>query len=82
MDLDKMKSSWRQAGTNIKSQDELLTLTKFGGQPGIRNIRIKFLTEFILLLIFMLIYYNAFDGDLKPLWVNIILIGLIIFYRM
>lgn len=74
MELDNLKSNWKKTGTGKKSQDELLMMTKVKNHPNIRRMRIKFMIETILIIAFMAVYYDGFDGDTKPLWANLLLV--------
>jgi hypothetical protein len=42
--------------------------------PQLKRIRTKLIIEAILLIVFLAVYHNIFDGATKPLWVNILLI--------
>ena len=75
MELDKLKSTWDQSSTGKKSQNELLIMTKVKNHPTIKKMKLKFLIEAILLIVFIAVYYDGFDGETKPLWANLLLIG-------
>ncbi len=75
MDFDNLKSNWKKAGQGKKDQKELLTMTKIKNHPNINRIKIKFIIETILIIVFLAVYYDAFDGATKPLWANLLLIG-------
>lgn len=74
MEFDSIKSNWKKAGIGIKAQDELLMMTKVKNHPHIIKIRIKLIIEAILIIVFLSVYYNMFDGATKPLWANLLLI--------
>ena len=73
MELNDLKSNWQNAGQASKSEAELLNMAKINHHPSLKKIRIKLIAETIFLLIFLVIYYDWFDGDKKPLYANIIL---------
>lgn len=73
MELNDLKSNWQNAGRTSKSEAELLNMAKITHHPSLRNIRIKLIAETIFLLAFLVIYYDWFDGDKKPLYANIVL---------
>ncbi len=75
MEFDNLKSDWKKTGPRNKSQDELLMMTKIINHPYIKRIRIKFFIEATLLITFLVLYYDGFDGATKPLWANLLLIG-------
>jgi hypothetical protein len=80
MEFNKLKSNWKKAGVGLKDQNELLMMTKIKNHPDIKRIRIKFIIETILIIVFLAVYYDGFDGATKPLWANILLIGSTIAY--
>ena len=80
MELDNLKSDWKKTGLGKKNQNELLMMTKIKNHPAIKRIRIKFIIETILILAFLVVYYDGFDGATKPLWANVLLIGATIAY--
>lgn len=75
MELDNLKSNWKKAGARKKNQNELLMMTKIKNHPDIRRIKIKFIIETIIIIAFLVIYYDGFEGANKPLWANLLLIG-------
>ncbi len=75
MELDNLKSNWKKTGIGKKNQSELLMMTKIKNHPNIKRIRIKFIIETILLIVFSIVYYDGFDGATKPLWANLLLIS-------
>lgn len=80
MELDNLKSNWKKAGVGKKDQNELLMMTKIKNHPDIKRIRTKFIIETILIIVFLAVYYDGFDGANKPLWANLLLIGATISY--
>ncbi len=75
MEFENLKSNWKKAGIGKKEQEELLMMTKIKNHPTIKRIRVKFIIEAILIIVFLAVYYDGFDGDTKPLWANLLLIG-------
>jgi len=80
MELHDMKSNWQQAGGDFKSEADLLNMTKITHHPTLKKIRIKLIAETIFLLLFLIIYYDWFDGDKKPLYANILLVAGLLLY--
>lgn len=74
MELDNLKSNWKKVGVGKKGQNELLMMTKIKNHPNIHKIRIKFIIEAILIIVFLAAYYDAFDGANKSVWMNLLLI--------
>jgi len=75
MEIDNLKSNWKKAGQGKKNQTELLMMTKINNHPKLKRIRLKLIIETILILVFLAVYYDGFDGATKPLWANMLLIG-------
>ncbi|UZR97966.1 hypothetical protein [Chondrinema litorale] len=73
MEFDDLKSNWQQSGGSSKSQKELEMMTKVKNHPQLKRIKLKLISETVLLIGFLTMYYNAFDGDQKPVWLNILL---------
>ena len=73
MELDNLKSNWKKVGFGKKGQNELSMMTKIKNHPNIKKIRIKFIIETILIILFLAVYYDGFDGATKPLWANLLL---------
>ena len=74
MELENIKSHWQNTGKGKKNQTELLMMTKIKNHPKIKRIRVKLIIEAILLIVFLAVFYEGFDGAFKPLWANILLI--------
>jgi hypothetical protein len=75
MEFENLKSNWKKAGVGKKDQKELLMMTKIKNHPDIKRIRIKFIIETFLIIVFLAVYYDGFDGANKPLWANLLLIA-------
>lgn len=75
MELDKLKSNWKQAGQGKKNQTQLLMMTKIKNHPNLSRMRIKLIIETNLIIVFLVFYCDSFDGAAKPFWTNFLLIG-------
>jgi hypothetical protein len=80
MELFELKSKWQNAGNDLKNETDLLSMTKITSHPTLKKIRMKLITETIFLLIFLVIYYDWFDGDKKSISTNIFLIVSVLSY--
>jgi len=80
MELNDLKSNWQNAGGTFKSEADLLNMTKITYHPSLKKIRIKLIVESIFLLLFLVIYYDWFDGDKKPFYANMILVTGLLLY--
>lgn len=80
MELNDLKDDWKNAGGELKSETDLLRMTRLVNSPSIKKIRTKLVMETIILVFFLFIYYDWFDGDKKPLYANLSLVlGLILY---
>lgn len=75
MNLESIQSNWNQAGAAPKSREELQRITRLRKHPLVNRIRIQFVIEALLLIAFVVVYYDAFDGHTKPLWTNGLLVA-------
>ncbi len=80
MELDDFKSNWQKAGDRLKTEAELLSMTKLTHHPTLKKIRQKLLIESVLLTFFLLVYYDGFDGHQKPFYANAFLVVSILLY--
>jgi hypothetical protein len=80
MELTMLKSTWKNAGENVKSEADLQRMTRVANHPSLRKIRIKLLVEVISLTVFLFVYRDAFDGDQKPFIANLFLVSSIVLY--
>jgi hypothetical protein len=80
MELNDLKSVWKEAGKTSKSEADLYQMTKITNHPSLKKIRTKLIFETIGLVSFLLIYYNWFDGDKKPLYANLLLVAAILLF--
>lgn len=80
MELNDLKSDWKNAGEDFKSEADLLIMTKIANHPSIKKIRTKLIIEAVVLLFFLFIYYDWFDGDKKPFYANLsLVVGLLLY---
>ncbi|MEO7978680.1 hypothetical protein [Flavobacterium sp.] len=80
MELNDLKSDWKNAGKNFKSEADLLLMTKIANHPSIKKIRTKLIIETVVLLFFLFIYYDWFDGEKKPFYANLsLVVGLLLY---
>ena len=80
MELTELKSAWQNVNSSVKNETELQKMTKIAHHPSLKKIRTKLIAEVIGLALFSLVYYDWFDGDQKPLYVNLLLVSSLILY--
>lgn len=74
MELDQLKSTWNKAETPAKTSEELKAMLLESRHPVLKEIRKQFIIEIAGWSAFLLCYYTMFDGDQKPVLINIILV--------
>ncbi len=80
MELNDLKSGWQNAGGAFKSEKDLQRMTRMVNHPSIKKIRTKLVIETIILVFFLFIYYDWFDGDKKPFYANLsLVVGLLLY---
>ena len=82
MDFDHIQANWKKASTGNKSQRELWMMTQINQQPQIRRLKIKLIIEAMAIGVFLIAFYDGFDGQEKPLWATIFLIAAAAIYIM
>ena len=82
MELNDLKSGWQQAGGAHKTEADLQNMTKVKNHPALKKIRKKLVIETVLLTFFLFIYYDWFDGDRKPLFINLLLVSSVLLIIM
>jgi hypothetical protein len=80
MELNELKSGWQNAGGNYRTEADLERMTKLNHHPTLKKIRTKLIIETILLSFFLVVYYDWFDGDKKPLYANLLLFAGVLLY--
>ncbi|MCH5716072.1 hypothetical protein [Niabella hibiscisoli] len=80
MELNELKSGWKNAGGYLRTEEELGKMTKMMNHPVIKRIKTKLLIQTVALLAFLFVYYDWFDGDKKPLYANLALVTGLVLY--
>lgn len=80
MDIDELKNTWQNAGTINTAQQHALIKSALNNNPNSKRMKLRHTFEAVCLMIFLAVFYGAFDGDMKPLWVNIQLVSAVLFY--
>lgn len=74
MELDELKHAWGKIETPIKSTVDIKLLLSENKHPVLKKIRMQLTIEIIGWSVFLICYYTMFDGNHKPIWINITLI--------
>ncbi len=75
MENDALKSAWQHTGIPRKSTADLESAMKESNHPVLKDIRRQLMFETVGFTLFLLVYYDFFDGDRKPLYANLALVG-------
>lgn len=73
MELNELKSGWQNAGGNYRTEADLERMTKLNKHPALKRIRTKLIIQTSMVSLFLIVYYDWFDGDQKPLYANLLL---------
>ncbi|MCK7554412.1 hypothetical protein MKQ70_05095 [Chitinophaga sedimenti] len=69
--MDEFKSAWNDAASGLPRQ-----APAFKQQPPVaRQIKRQLLIEAVAWVVFIAVFRDAFDGDTKPLYLNILLVA-------
>jgi len=80
MELSDLKSDWHNAGVTMKSEGDLLKMTRINNHPTLKKIRSKLIIETFCFILFLSIYYDWFDGDKKPMYANALLVSSLLLF--
>ncbi|MPR31836.1 hypothetical protein [Salmonirosea aquatica] len=74
MELDELKSDWKNLTPDTKTGDALFQMIQRNSHPVLKGIRRQLVIETALFTVFLLVYYSGFNGDQKPLYTNVLLV--------
>lgn len=75
MNIEKLKQEWQQPIANYKSQQDIEQMMALNQHAVIKRTKLRFVIENTWLIIFLLVFYDAFDGATKPVWASILLVS-------
>lgn len=78
MELDQLKSDWKSTQTSIKTEDQLQSMLLENKHPVLKGIRKQLAIEILGWSAFLFCYYTMFDGDKKPLTINLLLVATVL----
>lgn len=82
MELNDLKSAWKNAGDDSKSEADLQRMAAIKNHPSLKAIQRKLIIETTFVLLLLAFYYNMFDGDQKPFVANVLLTGSLVLYMV
>lgn len=74
MELDELKAAWNNMETPANTPEEIKLMLQENRHPVLKEIRKQLAIEITGWSIFLAVYYTMFDGDKKPLLINVILV--------
>ena len=80
MEINDLKSGWQAAGAAFNNEVDLQKLMKVTHHPSLKKIRTRLIFETIGLVFFLFVYYDWFDGNKKPFFVNLLLVSSLLLY--
>jgi len=75
MELEQLKSGWNNISTPEKNITELKAMLSENRHPVLKGIRRQLTIEITGWSVFLLCYYTMFDGDQKPVYINLVLVA-------
>lgn len=79
MDLHELKSQYQHLTTDSHDPEQLRKMLRANQHPVLKGIRLQLLLEGVFWTLFLLVYYDFFDGHLKPFLWNLALVGAVAF---
>jgi len=74
MELNELISPWKNMDAPAKTSAEIQSMLLENKHPVLKGIKKQLTIEIMGWTAFLLCYYTMFDGDAKPIWVNIALV--------
>ncbi|MEL1241777.1 hypothetical protein [Flavobacterium flavipallidum] len=74
MEIDDLKSDWNTVRPILKTDESLLLLLQENRHPVLKSIRRQIIFEVTAWGFFLVVYFSMFDGESKPIWVNLVVV--------
>ncbi|WP_430405312.1 hypothetical protein [Fluviicola sp.] len=74
MELDQLKTDWKTTPIPDRTEEQIKLMILENRHPVLRKIRKQLTIELIGWSVFLFCYYTMFDGDQKPLSINVLLV--------
>ena len=78
MEPESLKSAWKVMSGENKNAKELKRMLSENRHPVLKGIRLQLLIEMTAWTFFLLFYYDFFDGDRKPFYLNLLLVAAVV----
>jgi hypothetical protein len=79
MELDTLQSAWQNNEPAPKGNSEISAMMRERTHPVLKRIRRQMIIEGIAFTFLLFAYYDLFDGDQKPVYVNVLLVAAMLF---
>lgn len=79
MEQDTLQSMWQNNDPSPRTNAEIRSMMHERTHPILKRVRRQLIIETIAYTFFLLAYYDLFDGDQKPLYVNALLVAAMLF---
>lgn len=80
MDIEQLKNNWRSIGESNSERQRDLIQSAVNNNSSLKRLKYKQVIESICLFVLLWVFYGAFDGAAKPLWVNALLVLTMLLY--
>lgn len=77
--MDPLKAAWNSTPTPSRNAADIAAIVDKHASPVMREIRKQLIIELLGYTAFLVVYYDFFDGDKKPLYLNALLVIAVLF---
>ncbi|QEH42886.1 hypothetical protein [Chitinophaga sp. XS-30] len=77
--MDQLKAAWKGIQTDKTAQAPLRAMLQENRHPVLKSIRRQMIIEIVAFSAILLVYYDFFDGDRRPFYLNLLLAGALLF---
>ncbi|MBC7887794.1 MAG: hypothetical protein H7Z13_07875 [Ferruginibacter sp.] len=74
MEPNQLKTAWNDIAGENKNGEELKLMIRENRHPVLKGIRLQLMIEITAWTFFLFVYYDMFDGDRRPFYVNLLLV--------
>jgi uncharacterized membrane protein len=77
--MDPLKTAWDNTPTPSRNITDIQAIATAKASPVMKSIRKQLIIEMLGYAVFLLVYYDFFDGDKKPFYLNALLVIAVLF---
>lgn len=78
MNIEELKQTYKNAGKPEKTREQIKMMTGIKNHSTLKGLRRQLIVETLFFGLFLFFYYDFFDGHLKPVFWNILLVASVI----